>query len=134
MPTGVDDDFTALPLSALADAAIDRARALGATHADLRVERVREQIIRVRDGHLEGSNDGEDLGLAVRVVHDGTWGFAAGVDLTPAGAARLAEQAVALAKVSRPLATERVELAPEPSELRGLDMLDIPAFLRRQAD
>jgi cell division protein FtsZ len=26
------------------------------------------------------------------------------------------------------------ELAPEPSELRGLDMLDIPAFLRRQAD
>lgn len=26
------------------------------------------------------------------------------------------------------------ELAPEPAELRGLDMLDIPAFLRRQAD
>jgi cell division protein FtsZ len=26
------------------------------------------------------------------------------------------------------------DLAPEPSELRGLDMLDIPAFLRRQAD
>jgi cell division protein FtsZ len=26
------------------------------------------------------------------------------------------------------------EFIPEPAELRGLDMLDIPAFLRRQAD
>src|SRR6478735_6068845 len=114
MRTDVDDDFIALPLAALADAALDRARALGAEHASLRVERVREQVIRLRDGRLEGANDGVDLGLAVRVVHDGSWGFASGVDLTPEGAARLAEQAVALAKVSRPLATERVELAPEP--------------------
>src|SRR5690349_24052727 len=114
MTKGVDDDFTALPLHALADAALDRARALGAEHASLRVERVREQVIRLRDGRLEGSNAGADLGLAVRVVHDGSWGFASGVDLTADGAARLAEQAVALAKVSAPLATERVELAPEP--------------------
>ena len=114
MPHGVNDDFTALPCSALADAALDRARALGASHADLRVERVREQVVRLRDGRLDGTNDGEDVGLAVRVVHDGAWGFAAGVDLTVAGAVRLAEQAVALARVSRPLATERVELAPEP--------------------
>src|SRR6478609_5003886 len=115
MRTDVDDDFIALPLAALADAALDRARALGATHADLRVERVREQVIRLRDGRLEGSNAGADLGLAVRVVHDGSWGFASGVDLTPDGAARLAEQAVALARVSAPLATERVELAAEPT-------------------
>src|SRR6478609_3100334 len=115
MRNAVDEDFTNLPLNALADAALDRARALGAQYAALRVERVREQMIRLRDGRLEGSNDGADLGLAVRVVHDGSWGFAAGVDLTTESAARLAEQAVALAKVSRPLATERVELAPEPT-------------------
>src|SRR6478735_9354773 len=114
MRTDVDDDFIALPLAALADAALERSRALGASYAALRVERVREQVIRLRDGRLEGSNAGADLGLAVRVVHDGSWGFASGVDLTPDGAARLAEQAVALAKVSAPLATERVELAPEP--------------------
>src|SRR6478609_1325982 len=114
MRNAVDEDFTNLPLNALADAALDRARALGAQYAALRVERVREQMIRLRDGRLEGSNASADLGLAVRVVHDGSWGFASGVDLTPEGAARLAEQAVALAKVSRPLATERVELAPEP--------------------
>ena len=79
MPMGVDDDFAGLPLAAVADAALDRARALGATHADVRVERVREQMVRLRDGRLDGANSDEDLGLAVRVVHDGAWGFAAGI-------------------------------------------------------
>ena len=46
---------------------------------------------------------------------DGTWGFASHVDLTPEAAERMAEQAVAIAKVSRPLSTQRVELADEPS-------------------
>ena len=111
----VDDDFTSLPLDVLADAALSRARELGAAHADLRVERVREQALRLRDARVEGTNDSEDLGLAVRVVHDGAWGFAAGVDLTPESAAGLVDQAVALARVSRPLAVDAVVLADEPS-------------------
>src|SRR3954452_5878905 len=130
MRTAVDDDFTALPLAALADAALDRARSLGATHADLRVERVREQVIRLRDGRLEGSNASADLGLAVRVVHDGSWGFASGVDLTPDGAARLAEQAVEVARLSRPLSTERVELAEETAygDVTWVSSYDIDPF------
>ena len=48
------------------------------------------------------ARDGEDVGFAVRVVHDGTWGFAAGVDLTPEAVVRVAEQAVTVARVSRP--------------------------------
>ncbi len=111
----VDADFLALPLRAIADAALSRSRALGVDHADVRVARMRHQILRLRDGHPESAVDAEDLGLAVRVVHDGCWGFAAGVDLTPDEAARLAERAVAMARLSRPLSTERVELAPEPT-------------------
>src|SRR5215212_6079738 len=95
----VDASFLALPLSALAEAALTRAVDLGCEHADLRVEALA---------------DAEDLGLAVRVVHEGTWGFAAGVVLTAAEAVRLAEEAVAVAKVASPLSTDRVELAPEP--------------------
>src|SRR5690606_16981591 len=67
-----------------------------------------------RDGKLEGSRDGEDVGFAVRVLHQGTWGFAAAVDLTPDEAVKAAEQAVDLAKVSRELSPTRVELAAEP--------------------
>ena len=110
----VDASFLALPLSALTDAALTRALDLGCEHADLRVERIRTQTIRLRDARPEAFLDGEDLGLAVRVVLDGTWGFAAGVVLTAAEAVRLAEQAVAVAKVSAAINSDRVELAPEP--------------------
>jgi TldD protein len=110
----VEESFLALPLSALTDAALTRAVDLGSEHADIRVERIRTQTISLRDAHLEAFADAEDLGLAVRVVHEGTWGFAAGVVLTAAEAVRLAEQAVAVAQVSASVASDRVELAPEP--------------------
>jgi TldD protein len=110
----VDESFLALPLSALTDAALTRAVDLGCEHADIRVERIRTQTISLRDARLEALADGEDLGLAVRVVHEGTWGFAAGVVLTAAEAVRLAEEAVAVARVSAAVKTDPVELAPEP--------------------
>ncbi|MDQ0580136.1 TldD/PmbA family protein [Streptomyces rishiriensis] len=119
MPHSIDESFTALPLRALADAALARARALGAEHADFRFERVRSASWRLRDAKPSGSSDTTDLGYAVRVVHGGTWGFASGVDLTMDAAARVASQAVAMAKLSAQVikaagSDERVELADEP--------------------
>ncbi|WP_432560639.1 TldD/PmbA family protein [Granulicoccus sp. GXG6511] len=111
---GLDPEFTELPLRTLADAALQRAADLGATHADVRVERIRTGSHALRDGELERTVDDVVLGLAVRVVHDGAWGFAAGITVTPDAAAVLAEQAVATARVSAPLTSRRVELAPEP--------------------
>ena len=99
---------------ALTDAALTRAVDLGCEHADIRVERIHTQTVSLRDARPESFTDGEDLGLAVRVVHEGTWGFAAGVVLTAAEAVRLAEEAVAVAKVSAAINSDRVELAPEP--------------------
>ncbi|MFJ6698416.1 TldD/PmbA family protein [Streptomyces sp. NPDC091272] len=118
-PHPVDPSFTALPLRALADAALARARALGADHADFRFERVRSASWRLRDARPSGSSDSTDLGYAVRVVHGGAWGFASGVDLSMDAAARVAGQAVAMAKLSAKVikaagSDERVELADEP--------------------
>ncbi|MFE0516487.1 PmbA/TldA family metallopeptidase, partial [Streptomyces sp. NPDC058964] len=119
MAHGIDPTFLALPLRALADAALARARALGAEHADFRFERVRSASWRFRDAKPAGSSDTTDLGYAVRVVHGGTWGFASGVDLTLDAAAKVASQAVAMAKLSAQVikaagSEERVELAGEP--------------------
>ncbi|KUJ68905.1 peptidase C69 [Streptomyces albus subsp. albus] len=119
MPHEVDQSFLALPLRALADAALARARALGAEHADFRFERVRSAAWRLRDAKPAGSSDTTDMGYAVRVVHGGAWGFASGVDLTMDAAARVASQAVAMAKLSAKVieaagSEERVELADEP--------------------
>jgi TldD protein len=111
----IDPEFTAHPLRQLADAALQRAAELGAEYADFRAERVRGQQIGLSDGNLETLYDTDDLGLAVRVVVEGTWGFGAAVDLTPEAAARAAEVAVDVARVAAAVNTERIELAREPA-------------------
>jgi len=119
VPHEIDPTFLAHPLRELADAALSRARELGVEHADFRFERVRDASFRLRDGRTDSSTDTTDVGYAVRVVHDGAWGFAAGVDLTAQAAAYVAEQAVAVARVSRSVSEaagsgETVALADEP--------------------
>jgi len=113
-PHDVDPEFLALPRTALTDAALQTARDLGASHADIRIERLRDGSLSFRDGNLESSHDGSTVGFAVRVVHEGTWGFAAGVDLTVDEAVRVAREAVEIAKVARPLNSEPIELVDEP--------------------
>ncbi len=110
----IDESFTALPLNALADAALSRAKELGASHADVRVARIRSGQQVVRDGLLDSASDQTDRGISVRVVHNGRWGFAADVALTTDSAALLAEQAVAIAGVTAAMDAQPVELADEP--------------------
>ncbi len=111
----VDAAFLSYPARELADAALGRASVLGAEHADFRLERIRVAALRLRDGQLDSSTDSEDVGLAVRVVHNGAWGFASGITRTVDAARALAEQAVATAKLSRVLSSDPVVLAPEPA-------------------
>jgi TldD protein len=99
----------------MADAALQRAADLGAEHADFRAERIRDQQIGLSDGNLETLYDADDVGLAVRVVVDGTWGFASAADLTAEAAVRAATAAVDVARVAAAVNTERIELAPEPA-------------------
>jgi TldD protein len=110
----LDPAFLALPARELGAAALQRAVELGAEHADFRLERIRTATVELRDGELDSTSDSEDTGLAVRVVADGSWGFASGVVRTVDAAATLAEQAVATARVSTVLNADRVVLAPEP--------------------
>ena len=110
----VDEEFTSLPLQALAEAALATATAGGASYAAFRMERILGTSVRLRDAEVEGVNDAEDVGYSVRVILDGTWGFAADVERTPEAAARTARRALELARVSAPVNTEPVDLSPEP--------------------
>jgi TldD protein len=110
-----DQEFAGYPLRAMADAALQRARELGAAHADFRAARMSGQNLALSDGRLETLQDSDELGLAVRVVADGTWGFAAASQLTPEAAAAAAARAVEVARAAAPVSTERIELAPEPA-------------------
>ncbi len=102
-------------LAALTDAALSAATAAGCSNAQLRVERIRSQEVRLRDAAPEGSSDDTELGMGVRVVIDGSMGFAASVDVGPEEAANLVSLAIETAKVTARAGGGRVELADEPS-------------------
>ncbi|HZU78646.1 MAG TPA: TldD/PmbA family protein [Acidimicrobiales bacterium] len=106
--------LTALGPDDLTAAALGRAGELGASHAELRIEQVRSQYVILRDGDVETVVDDTDLGMGLRVVHEGSIGFAASAELVPATAAGLADQATELAKVTARALSRRVELADEP--------------------
>src|SRR3954470_2521173 len=110
----VDADFLELPRHQLADAALSAAPAAGASYADLRIHRITTEIVQLRDGELETSVVSREVGLAVRVIVDGTWGFASHAELEPSVAAETARRAVRVAATLAPLNAERIELAPEP--------------------
>jgi TldD protein len=132
----VDPRFVALSRAEFADAALTRADALGAQHADFRLERLRDDHVQVRDHELESARDSETTGFAVRVVYEGTWGFAASVDLTRESAARAAERAVDVARTSRALSTEQVVLADEPAHpgVTWVSAYDLNPFDVEQSD
>ncbi|MCU1603057.1 MAG: peptidase modulator of gyrase, partial [Frankiales bacterium] len=126
----VDPAFLALPLRALADAALQSARDAGAEHADVRIERLRSQDLSLRDAALENLSDDVTLGMAVRVIVDGTWGFASSADVTAEEARRLAREAVDVARVARPLNSQRIQLADEPvyDDVTWVSAYDVDPF------
>jgi len=112
--TNVDADFLALPLDNCSDAAISAAKAAGASHADVRIERTRTGYLSLRDAKPETQLDETNFGIGVRVIVNGAWGFASAPGVTVEIAKRLALTAVEMAKTSKPLSTDFVSLAKEP--------------------
>ena len=100
----------------LADTALTAARGAGATYADVRIGRYLNQFIQSRERKIQGITNTESFGCGVRVIANGTWGFAATNDVTVDGIARAARQAVAIAKADARLQTEPVKLAPQAGQ------------------
>ncbi|MGH3813591.1 MAG: PmbA/TldA family metallopeptidase, partial [Pseudonocardiaceae bacterium] len=116
----IDPDFLDLPLRSVAEAAVGRARDLGAEHADVRIEQTTGQLLWLRDGAVATAQDSTTVGLAVRVIVEGTWGFASHLELTPGSAVATAQRAVEVARTLRRLNAERVELAAEPVHVEAV--------------
>jgi TldD protein len=114
----LDPSFTSLPLEELSGAALEQAHKLGCEHASVRVERIRSQMLGLRDGHLETTVDDMSLGASCRILKDGSFGFAATVELDTDAAAGLARDASATAEATKAALRRRVELAPEPAHGR----------------
>lgn len=90
--------------------ALNRAQTLGASYADVRFVKRRFETLTVKDAELVGLTIDDSMGFGVRVLFDGSWGFAASAELTLKEVERVTELAVAIAKASRGVQRERVDL------------------------
>lgn len=100
----------------LADAALTAATAAGASYCDVRVGRYLRQFVITRERNVENIVNTESTGTGVRVIADGSWGFAATNDLTEDAVAAAARQATAIAKANAMIQTSPVQLAPTPGK------------------
>src|ERR1700741_1473948 len=98
----------------LTQRALDTAAARGATYADVRVVRRRDESVAIKSGRVEGVASGESEGIGVRVLVDGAWGFASSHVLTTDEVDRIAAQAVRIAKASATALRVPVELDARP--------------------
>jgi TldD protein len=108
-------------LAALAEVALAQARKLGATYADIRINRYRDQLAALRStpdlatgklNHVPSAHESQSFGFGVRVIANGTWGFAGSHLVNKDEIARVAAQAVEVAKANSVLQKNPVVLAP----------------------
>jgi TldD protein len=93
--------------------ALDTAMQRGASYADARVVDDRTRALSTKNGKVSHASDSESLGLGMRVIADGAWGFAASDDLSHEAVEATAAHALAIAKASACLKQESIRLAPE---------------------
>jgi TldD protein len=92
---------------------IETAKVRGASYADARVMDVRQRDITTKNGEIGTLLESESLGIGIRVIASGAWGFASTDRLTPEGVQACAVQAVNIAKASALAKRENVVLAAE---------------------
>ena len=113
-PPGISA-FEELPIKELLMSAIGAAKAAGATFSDARIGRYRQNFVGTREKQITQVGDTDSIGLGVRALVNGAWGFAATQTLTTDGVVAAAREAAAIAKANRIPGAAPVVLAPSPS-------------------
>ena len=105
---------TALDKNQLADTAISRAKKLGVTYADIRINRYRNESILTREERVQSVTRTQSFGFGVRVLFKGAWGFAASNLVTPESVRRVTGQAVEIARANARYQRKPVVMTPAP--------------------
>lgn len=97
----------------LADIALNAATSKGASYVDVRIGRYLNQSISTREKRVDNIANTESYGMGIRVIANGSWGFASTDNMTPDSIAKTAALAVQIAKFNAPLLEEPLKLAPQ---------------------
>jgi TldD protein len=84
-------------------------------YAEARIVDERQRALATKNGKIGTASDSESLGLGIRVLANGAWGFAATEDLTRSGVEAAAAHALEIARASASVKQQDVRLAPEES-------------------
>src|SRR5216684_3178495 len=93
--------------------AIDTAKLRGASYGDVRVMHLRQRDLTTKNGQVGTLSQSESIGLGIRVLANGAWGFASTDRLTREDVATCAAQAVSIAKASALAKRSEVVMATE---------------------
>jgi TldD protein len=116
-------------LDEILDRALNAAKLAGASYADARVVESRGQFIEVKNRQVAALQESGSMGLGVRVMVDGAWGFAASADLSLDEAERCARLATRIARASARFRIAPIALAPvEPARARYATPLTTEPF------
>jgi TldD protein len=99
----------------LADMALSLAKAAGASYADARVGRNQREFIRAREQRLEEFDATLTVGFGVRVLIDGSWGFAGSEVITEDEIKRAVALAADNAKAARQIQASPIVLEEVPA-------------------
>jgi len=97
---------------ALAALAISRAKKLGASHADIRINRYRNESIFAREQQVQNVSCTQSFGFGVRVLVKGAWGFAASHRVTAESVYRVTAQAVDIARANAAYQRRPIQMVP----------------------
>src|SRR5271163_776700 len=97
----------------IANWALNVATMRGASYADTRIVSQRSRALSTKNGKVGSASDAESVGMSVRVLADGAWGFAASADLSRSAVEATAARAVEIARASAQVKQQAVRLAPE---------------------
>jgi TldD protein len=96
-----------------AQRALDTAVARGASYVDVRVMDIRQRYLSTKNGQAAQVRDAESLGVGIRVIADGSWGFASTCNLDGSSVDAAAARAVEVARASALCRKRDVALASE---------------------
>src|SRR5262245_525445 len=99
----------------LADMALDLAHRAGASYADVRIGRTEQEFLRARDRRLEALTSNVTVGFGVRVLVDGSWGFAGSELVEEAEIRRVVGLAIENAKAAQLIQAVPVTLESMPA-------------------
>ena len=99
----------------MADVALNTAKSSGASYADARIGRYLNQYVFTREDKVQNVVNTESFGIGIRVIANGTWGFASTNNVSEDGIKKATQQAVAIAKANSKFQKEPVILAPVPA-------------------